>query len=211
MPGQSDVGLRGAGTPQSPTKAPHPNPGVTWICWNSQLCGTWIKAPQRAELGVQSQHCSGCCALCPDISLPSGLGLQTVWQPRTPFYVFIPPFALSLLHYICLVTQDFKVYRSFWVADFFFFCSSLLTALSSKQTPALSRNLRRKVLWPMEVKILFISIIYDLLSIHFSHEICCHLLAAPCTSAAHQDTSQPYSAPVILETQSCEFHKGWVK
>lgn len=113
MPGQSDVGPRGGGRPQNPTKAAHPNPGMTLICLNSQLCRTWTKALQGVDLGVQSQHCSGCCALCPDISLPSGLGLQTVWQPRTPFYVFMSPFALSLLHSICFAMQGFYVNYSF--------------------------------------------------------------------------------------------------
>lgn len=117
--GQSDGGPHGGGRPQSPSNDPHPNLGMTLMCFNSQLCRTWIKAPQQAELGVQSQHCSGCCALCPNISLPSGLELQMVWHLRTPFYVFMSPFALSRLHYICLAMQDLYVHFSFWVADFF--------------------------------------------------------------------------------------------
>jgi len=39
----------------------------------------------------------------------------------------------------------------------------------------------------------------------------CHPSAALPVSAAPQATSQLHSAPVILETQSCEFRKGWVK
>lgn len=55
------------------------------------------------------------------------------------------------------------------------------------------------------------SMISDLPSSHLSSETRCHLLAALSLSAARQDTSQLYSAPVALQRQSWEFRKGCVQ